>query len=505
MTHPSSQDAIVRIAGVTKRFPGVLALDRISIDFRPGEVHAVIGENGAGKSTLMNILAGDHQPDGGEIFVDGKATVISSPLVSRAVGITVVYQELALCPTLTIADNIMMSDMAGRSVTSLVPRETMRREARAALARLGMGTLDPDTKVGRLSVAEMQLVEIARAIRQKARLLVLDEPNSALSRRESDRLFEVVRQLRAEGVTVIYVSHHLSEVIDLADRITVMRDGRTIETMDNHDVSEDRLIRAMVGRDLGATVPWSVQAEGRSDGSATVLSVENLSAPGLDNISFQVRAGEILGIGGLPDSGKDGLGEALFGLADRKGRVSIDGVELHPADALASIRSGMSFVPADRRGAGGLLTMSVADNVVSASLPRFSMSGFLRRGAIRREARAQVARLDARISHLGQKLATLSGGNQQKIILGRSLVTNPRVLVLHEPTRGIDVGAKAEIYSILRGIAGEGVAVVMISSEIPELILNAERVLVMRAGRISGELTGAGIDEQGILARAMAS
>ncbi|WP_442580967.1 sugar ABC transporter ATP-binding protein [Mesorhizobium sp. ASY16-5R] len=505
MTHPSSQDAIVRIAGVTKRFPGVLALDRISIDFRAGEVHAVIGENGAGKSTLMNILAGDHQPDGGEIFVDGKATVISSPLVSRAAGITVVYQELALCPTLTIADNIMMSDMAARSVTSLVPRETMRREARAALARLGMGTLNPDTKVSRLSVAEMQLVEIARAIRQNARLLVLDEPNSALSRRESDRLFEVVRQLRADGVTVIYVSHHLSEVIDLADRITVMRDGHTIETIVNEDVSEDRLIRAMVGRDLGATVPWSMQAEGRSVDNDVVLSVESLTAPGLDNISFRVRAGEILGIGGLPDSGKDGLGEALFGLVDRQGRVAIDGAELRPADPLASIRGGMSFVPADRRGAGGLLSMSVADNVVSASLPRFSMSGFLRRGAIRREARAQVARLDARISHLGQKLATLSGGNQQKIILGRSLVTNPRLLVLHEPTRGIDVGAKAEIYSILRGIAGEGVAVVMISSEIPELILNAERVLVMRAGRISGELTGAGIDEQGILARAMAS
>ena len=505
MTHPSSHDAIVRIAGVTKRFPGVLALDRISIDFRPGEVHAVIGENGAGKSTLMNILAGDHQPDGGEIFVDGKATVISSPLASRAVGITVVYQELALCPTLTIADNIMMSEMAARSVTSLVPREKMRREARTALARLGMGKLDPDTKISRLSVAEMQLVEIARAIRQNARLLVLDEPNSALSKRESERLFDVVRQLRADGVTVIYVSHHLREVIDLADRITVMRDGRTIETIDNADLSEDRLIRAMVGRDLGATTQWSLQGEGRSVDNDVVLSVENLTAPGLESITFSVRAGEILGIGGLPDSGKDGLGEALFGLVERQGRVSIDGADLRPADPLASIRGGMSFVPADRRGAGGLLSMSVADNVVSASLPRFSMSGFLRRGAIRREARAQVARLDARISHLGQKLATLSGGNQQKIILGRSLVTNPRVLVLHEPTRGIDVGAKAEIYSILRGIAGEGVAVVMISSEIPELILNAERVLVMRGGRISGDLSGAGINEEAILGRAMAS
>ena len=497
--------SIVEIVGVTKRFPGVLALDRIAVGFRAGEVHAVIGENGAGKSTLMNILAGDLQPDEGEILVDAQVTRFASPLDSRAAGIVVVYQELALCPTLTIAENIMMSDMAARSVASLVPRPTMRAEARKALARLGMGALDPNTKVGRLSVAEMQLVEIARAVRQQARVLVLDEPNSALSRRESERLFEVVRQLRTEGVTVIYVSHHLHEVLDLADRITVMRDGRTIETIENDGVDEERLIRAMVGRDLGNTPPWFANAAAQSQDKPVMLAVEHLRAPGLEDVSFAVHAGEILGVGGLPDSGKDGLGEALFGLHGRSGRVTVDGVELRAADPLASIRSGMSFVPADRRGASGLLTMSVADNVVSASLPRFSVAGLLRRGAIRREARAQVARLDARISRLGQKLATLSGGNQQKIILGRSLVTNPRVLILHEPTRGIDVGAKAEIYSILRGITSEGVAVVMISSEIPELIMNAERVLVLQGGRISGEMRGEGINEESILARAMAS
>ncbi|MBN9217618.1 MAG: sugar ABC transporter ATP-binding protein [Mesorhizobium sp.] len=505
MTDTQPPAPIVEISGLTKRFPGVLALDRISVSFRPGEVHAVIGENGAGKSTLMNILAGDLQPDGGTIRIDGKPATIPSPLASRAAGITVVYQELALCPTLSIAENIMMSDMAARSVVSLVPRDEMRRQARMALTRLGMGTLDPDTKVSRLSVAEMQLVEIAGAIRQRARVLVLDEPNSALSKRESDRLFEIVKQLRSEGVTVIYVSHHLKEVLDLADRITVMRDGRTIETMDNDGLSEDRLIRAMVGRELDTAAQWSLQAEARSHEAPVVLSVEKLGAPGLDEVSFHARAGEILGIGGLPDSGKDMLGEALFGLCARRGQVTIDGKELRAADPQGAIRNGMALVPADRRGAGGLLTMSVANNVVSASLPRFSLAGFMRRGAVRREARAQVARLDARISHLGQKLGTLSGGNQQKIILGRSLVTNPRVLVLHEPTRGVDVGAKAEIYAILRGIAGEGVAVVMISSEIPELIMNAERVLVLRNGRISGELTGAGINEEAILARAMAS
>ena len=496
---------IVEISGITKRFPGVLALDKVSLGVRPGEVHAVVGENGAGKSTLMNIMAGDLQPTEGELRIDGKSARFRSALDSRAAGIVVVYQELALCPTLSVAENIMMSTIPGRSPMSLVPRAEMRRQARAALARLGMGALDPDTKVWRLSIAEMQLVEIAGAIRQNARVLVLDEPNSALSPRESERLFDIVRQLRADGVTVIYVSHHLREVLAIADRVTVMRDGRVIETIDNDNVSEDRLIRAMVGRDLGSTKPWALDPAANAAGADIALSVRNLTAPGLDDIGFDVRAGEIVGIGGLPDSGKDGLGEALFGLAERSGSVRIDGKELPPRNPSASIRNGMAFVPADRRGAGGLLSMSVANNVVSASLARFSLAGMLRRGAIRREARAQVARLDARISHLAQQLGTLSGGNQQKIILGRSLVTNPRVLVLQEPTRGIDVGAKAEIYSILRGIAADGVAVVMISSEVPELVMNAARVLVLRGGRIAGELTGATINEEGILGRAMAS
>ena len=497
------QDNIVEVVGVSKQFPGVLALKDVSLEFRRGEVHAVIGENGAGKSTLMHILAGDLQPSQGELRIDGKPVRLRSALDSRAAGIVVVYQELALCPTMSIAENIMMSTLAADSAVSLIPRARMRKEARAALARLGMGGLDPDTKVSRLSIAEKQLVEIAGAVRQNARVLVLDEPNSALSVRESERLFDVVRQLRSEGVTVIYVSHHLKEVLAIADRVSVMRDGRKIETLDNLELSETRLIRGMVGRDLGTARPYALDAPPPAETLA--LSVRHLNAAGIEDISFDVSAGEILGIGGLPDSGKDGLGEALFGLVERSGEVVIEGKPLAAHNPMAAIRSGMSFVPADRRGASGLLAMSVSDNVVSASLPRFSMAGILRRGAIRREARAQVARLDARISHLSQKLGTLSGGNQQKIILGRSLVTNPRVLILHEPTRGIDVGAKAEIYSILRGIAAEGVAVVMISSEIPELIMNTSRVLVMRGGRISGDLSGTGINEETILARAMTS
>src|SRR5262245_34039674 len=326
---------IVEIDGVTRRFPGVLALDKVSLGIRPGEVHAVVGENGAGKSTLMNIMAGDLQPTEGELRIDGKPVRFRSALDSRAAGIVVIYQELALCPALSVAENIMMSTIPDRSPISLVPRAEMRRQARAALARLGMGALDPDTKVSRLSIAEMQLVEIAGAIRQNARVLVLDEPNSALSKRESERLFEVVKQLRTEGVTVIYVSHHLREVLDIADRVTVMRDGRVIETFQNDNLSEARLIRAMVGRDLGATKQWALDPAADPPGADVALSVRNLAARGLHDVSFEVGVGEILGIGGLPDSGKDGLGDALFGLAERSGTVRIEGKELPAHNPLA--------------------------------------------------------------------------------------------------------------------------------------------------------------------------
>jgi ribose transport system ATP-binding protein len=499
----TDRNEIVEIAGVTKRFPGVVALNRVSIGFRPGEVHAVVGENGAGKSTLINVLAGEFPPNEGELRIDGKAVRFASPLDSRAAGVVVVYQELALCPTMSVAENVMMSELASRRVVSLVPRQWMRSETRAALQRLGMPKLDPDAKVARLSIAEMQLVEIAAAVRQRARVLVLDEPNSAISPRESERLFDVVRQLRSEGVAVVYVSHRLSEVLGLADRISVMRDGRLVETLDNRNVTEDRLVRAMVGRDLDSTP--APAAEPPKAEARVALSVENLASAGIQALSFAVHAGEIIGVAGLPDSGKDELGAALFGLIERRGSVAIDGKPLGAPDPKASIRSGMFFVPADRRGAGGFLSMSIAENVIAASLSKFSAAGFIRRAAVKQESRAQVARLHARIGKLGDKLGTLSGGNQQKILLGRSLVTNPRVLVLHEPTRGIDVGAKAEIYAILRGIAAEGVAIVLITSEIAELTANASRVLVMRNGRLSGDLSAGEISEEAILMRAMAA
>ena len=407
----TSPTHIVEISGITKRFPGVLALDKVSLGFRPGEVHAVVGENGAGKSTLMNIMAGDLQPTEGELRIDGKPVRFRSALDSRAAGIVVVYQELALCPTLSVAENIMMSTIPGRSPMSLVPRAEMRRQARAALARLGMGALDPDTKVWRLSIAEMQLVEIAGAIRQNARVLVLDEPNSALSPRESERLFDIVRQLRAEGVTVIYVSHHLREVLAIADRVTVMRDGRVIETIDNDNVSEDRLDprhgrpRPRQHDDPGRSMPAADAA-----GADIALSRAATSPRPASTISASTSApARSSASAGFRIPARTASARRCSASSSAAAASASRARNCRARDPSASIRNGMAFVPADRRGAGGLLSMSVADNVVSASLSRFSLAGMLRRGAIRREARAQVARLDARISHLAQKLGTLVG------------------------------------------------------------------------------------------------
>ncbi|WP_308916563.1 sugar ABC transporter ATP-binding protein [Jannaschia sp. LMIT008] len=497
-------DAILEVRGLTKRFPGVLALDDVSLAFRPGEVHAVIGENGAGKSTLMHVLGGDLSPDAGAVYLGGAPVRLAGPLDAQSRGIGVVYQELALCRNLTVAENVTMPTVAARGAVRPMPRAAMRDMTRRALARLGMGHVDPDTPVSRLSVAEMQMVEIARAIGRDVRVLVLDEPNSALSPRESEELFRVVRQLRGEGVCVLYVSHYLDEVLGLADRISVLRDGRHVETMNAADADEDRLIRAMVGRDLVGATPFALSpaAEASADAPA-VLEVAGLAcAPDVADVSFTLRAGEILGVGGLPDSGKDSLGDALFGLRPRSGSVRVDGREVG-ASSGAALRAGLAYIPADRRNGGMLSTMSVAHNVVASTLGAVSWAGILRRRAVERTARAQVARLDARISSLGQRIATLSGGNQQKIILSRGLVSDPRVLILHEPTRGVDVGAKAEIYAILRDVAAEGVGIVMITSEMTELVLQASRVVVVRAGRLSDELTGAAITEEAIMQRAV--
>lgn len=366
-----------------------------------------------------------------------------------------------------------------------------------------MAGLDPGAAVYNLSVAQKQLVEIARAISQEARILVLDEPNSALSKNETSKLFEIIAQLRRDGVTIIYVSHHLEEVIDIADTISVMRDGRHIETVQNDGgITPAHLIGSMVGKAIEIVTRSPVRPPPAS--APIALDVKNLAAPPvLEGVSFTVHAGEIVGVAGLPDSGKDDLPGAIFGLLRRTGSVEVRGKPITALSPSSAIRNGVALVPADRRGMGALLSMSVQDNIVAASLDRVSSVGILSRRRVRAVGQTYVKRLDARIAHLKQRIRTLSGGNQQKIIIARGLATTPTLLLLHEPTRGIDVGAKAEIYSILANLASDGVGILLISSEMPELIGQCSRILMLYQGRLRAEVAGSDISEQAILSGTM--
>ncbi len=493
---------IIELRHISKQFPGVLALNDVSMSFLPGEIHAVLGENGAGKSTLMNILAGDLQPDKGEILLDGKAITLASPAVSQHAGIRVVYQELALCMNLSVAENIMLTNAANQTALSLARRGRMQETARAALGRLGMDHINPKTKVGKLSVAQQQLVEIARAISQQVRVLILDEPNSALTNEETTHLFEVIEQLKSKGVTIIYVSHRLEEVLQIADRISVMRDGRYISTMVNDEgVTLDKIINQMVGH---AVDHFRRRTSEAAPSREIALEVEQVaSLPALQATSFRVGKGEIIGFAGLPDSGKDELVSAIFGLSPRSGHIRVKGKTIKSGSPTDAIQNGMALIPADRRGSGAFLTMSVENNTVAASLERISRLSFLRSDQIRQTSAQYVQQFDTRISSHQQKLRTLSGGNQQKVVLARGLATQPAILILHEPTRGIDVGAKSEIYSIMQDLAAQAVTIVIVSSELPELIGQCDRILVMFQGQINGEFSGSEATEEAILACAM--
>lgn len=493
---------IIQLHNITKRFPGVLALDDVSLSILPGEVHAVLGENGAGKSTLMNILAGELQPDSGQIVYQGQKQDITSPLVSQKLGIRVVYQELALCPNLTIAENISLNSIAHRSAFSFVNRAKFDDNAREVLARLGLSKVNPRAIVGKLSVAQQQLVEIAKAISMKVQVLILDEPNSALTIEETEHLFTVLRQLQADGVAIIYVSHRLEEVLRIADRITVMRDGRYIDTVLNDaNLTIETLITKMVGRSVDHFFKRNFPAAAQE---TVALEVQNCtSSSQVQDVSFRVKRGEIVGIAGLPDSGKDELVDCIFGLRSHEGSLLVNGTKAGIKSPASAIQHGLALIPADRRGAGALLAMSVENNIVASTLYQVSQLGMLKNTAIRSVGQKYVNQLDARISSLKQKMRTLSGGNQQKIIIGRGLATNPSILLLHEPTRGIDVGAKAEIYTILHQLAQEGVAILIVSSELPELISQCDRILVMHQGRVNGEFSHDSANEEAILACAM--
>ncbi|MFF9479980.1 sugar ABC transporter ATP-binding protein [Streptomyces sp. NPDC014733] len=505
---------LLRVEGVTKSFPGVRALDGVDLSLRSGEVHVLLGENGAGKSTLIKMLSGAHRPDQGRILAAGGAdgsadglheVHIRSAQDAERIGIATIYQEFNLVPGLTVAENIFLGRQP-RTALGLVDRKTMRRRAAELLRRVRLD-ISPSTPVAELGIARLQMVEIAKALSLDARVLIMDEPTAVLTSEEVDTLFGIVRELRADGVGVIFITHHLEEIGALGDRVTVLRDGRSVAEVPA-TTDEDELIRLMVGRDISEQYPR------RRPGSpgAPLLRVRGLTRHGAPSskgaparpvfagIDFEVRAGEVVGLAGLVGAGRTEVARALFGV-DRydAGTVEIDGKALAPGDVRAAMRAGLGLVPEDRKGQGLVLDASLQDNLVLARLDRDTRGGLVDRRGQRREAAAVAAQLKVRMSGLGQSARTLSGGNQQKIVIGKWLLTETRLLILDEPTRGIDVGAKVEIYQLINELTAAGCGVLMISSDLPEVLGMSDRVLVMAQGRIAGELPAGAATQDAVM------
>ena len=465
---------------ITKSFAGLRALRGVSFDLRPGEVHALVGENGAGKSTFIKIVTGAERADAGTLSVSGTPVADMDPHASRALGIAAIYQQPSLFPHLTVAENIGLALERG-GVWRTIDRGARRTRAAALLTRIG-AAIDPDRLVASLTMPEQQVVEIAKAIGADARVLIMDEPTASLTDREVAGLFEVIGRLRAAGAGIIYISHRLEEIFAIADRITVLRDGEAVGTCETSQVTRDDLIRMMVGRDLAAVFPKRAVAPGE-----TALAIRNLSnrRTGVRDVSFAVRRGEILGLAGLVGSGRTQLAEILFGLTPAdSGEIAVHGTPVRiesPADA---IRLGIGYVPEDRRQHGVLLDMSVAANASLASLGAVSRRGLIDRAAEASAAARYVERLRIKTPDVETAVGALSGGNQQKVALARWLATGPSILILDEPTQGVDVGSKAEIHALMQDLAEGGMAIVMISSELPEILGMSDRIAVMRAGTI---------------------
>jgi rhamnose transport system ATP-binding protein len=493
----SGSSPILVLEHAAKAFGAVHALLDGSIELYPGEVHALVGENGAGKSTLVKILAGVYQPDAGSLLVDGTEVTLHGPAMARAAGIAVIYQEPALFPDLSVAENMFIGRQP-LSTARRIDRRAMRAEAMAIFGRLGV-QLDPARVARGLSIADQQVVEIGKAISLEARVIVMDEPTAALSAAEVGRLFDVVRTLSASGTAVLFISHRLEEVFALCQRVTVMRDGRRVLSQRLDGLVARDLVRAMVGRDL-ADRP----AEAHGAPGETLLTVERLTREGVfTDISFSVRAGEIVALAGLVGSGRSEVARAIFGI-DRydAGAVMVRGHRLRRGSPTGAMAAGVGFVPEDRRQQGLVMDMSVQQNVALASLQRLRHAGLIRAAAERAMAADWAARLRIKYGRLSDPVSMLSGGNQQKVVLAKWLGRKPAVLIVDEPTRGIDVATKAEVHHLLIQLARAGVGVLMISSELPEVLRISDRILVMREGRLMAELTQADASEEEILSAA---
>jgi rhamnose transport system ATP-binding protein len=473
----------IELRAVSKSFAGIKVLNAVSFDIRPGEVHALMGENGAGKSTLIKIMAGLHQADEGEIRVNGQAVKFSSPRDAHSAGIATVHQELLLFPELTVAENIFLGQTP-KTALGTIDWQTMRRRARELLEALDSGDLDIDQKVASLSVGNRQRIEIARALAQDARVLIMDEPTAALAEHDVQRLMSIVRSLCARGVAIVYVSHRMPEIFSLAHRVTVLRDGQHVATKPVSEVDEAQLVSMMVGRSIDRLYP----AKQGKDGDV-ILELEDVSyRTAVHNISLKLKRGEILGLAGLVGSGRTETALTIFGITPASsGQILIDGKPVTIASPEAARDLGIAYVPEDRGHQGLIRAQTIGENIALANLKNLMRGLFVDARRVTAEAKTAISRFGIRARGPEQPVRQLSGGNQQKVVLGKWLATNPRILIMDEPTRGIDVGAKAEIHLLMRKLAGEGMAILMISSELPEVLGMSDRVLVMNAGRIVAE------------------
>ena len=476
-------DTVLSLEAIGKTFQGVNVLRGIDLELKRGEVHALLGENGAGKSTLIKILSGYHQPDkGGKIIIDGKEVYFKKPKDAMDASIHTIYQELTLCPLMTVAENIVI-DKQDHFRGVLQNSKGYDDMAAAALKRLGQTDIRPSTLVKNLSIAQQQVVEIAKALTANAKIILMDEPTSSISQEDAEKLMDIIRSLRDSGVTIVYISHRLHEIGEIADRVTVLRDGNLAGTVNLTDVTDQELINMMVGRELNNVYPKRDVEIGE-----TVLSVEGLACEGVfRDVSFDVRKGEIFGIGGLVGAKRTEVLEALFGRRKiTSGRILLHGRPFVPKNPINAIRHKIAFITEDRKKSGLVACLPVSENLNMVNAQNHGKWGYLNWKRLTEMARGQQDALNIKLTKITQVVSTLSGGNQQKVVLGKWLDFEPDVVLFDEPTRGIDIGAKTEIYSIMGTLAAKGVAIIMVSSELPELISVADRVLVMSEGRMKG-------------------
>ncbi|MER7300975.1 sugar ABC transporter ATP-binding protein [Nocardioides sp. NPDC127514] len=491
-------DVLLEMTGIVKRFPGVLALGGVDLDVRAGEVHCLLGQNGAGKSTLIKVLSAAYQPDEGEILWEGEPVRLTTPVAAMKRGISTIYQELDLVPGLTVTENIFLGHELATAGFSRRAEATQR--VRTLLARLGHSEVDPNRLVGDLSPAGQQIVSMARALSHDTRLLILDEPSAVLDQEEVDNLFRVMRGLTAEGVAIIYISHRLEEIRQIGDRITVLKDGRTVATgLPVEETPTSQLIKLMTGRQIEYVFPERPATRPGRDGTP-VLEATGLSGDRFHDVDLRVHAGEIVGLAGLVGSGRSEILETVYGARrSSAGTVTVNGRRLRRGSVRAAVAAGIGLAPEERKSQGLLLDQAVYRNVTVSSLNRFSKGSFLDTGAERRAAEELSRSLDVRPAGVDRPVRNLSGGNQQKVVLARWLLRDCKVLLLDEPTRGVDVGARTEIYNLVRRLADEGVAVVVVSSEVEEVLGLADRVLVISEGAVVHEGPATEIDESKVL------